>query len=125
MPLMAWDANWWAELEQEISLTDESYRSLSGQSLQNAMFFLYNHSNRIDLTSSAPVLLDVYLYNKSEEMRIMALAALVMIGDAQSLETAEQLLYRQRSERVQNFSVLALTQYKTGEVSRALAANKL
>lgn len=123
MPLMAWDTNWWASLEQEISLEDESYRSLSGQSIQNAIFFLANHGDRINMTPSAPVLLDVYLYNKSEAMRIMALAALIHIGDQETLETAEQMLYRQQSERVQKFSIAALTDYKTQQFSKELAMN--
>ena len=121
MPLMEWDANWWMNLEQEISLENESYKHLSGESLQNAIFFLANHNERINLASSAPVLLDVYLYNKSEEKRIMALAALTLIGDKESLEAAERMLYRQRSERVMNFSIAALTAYKTNQMSVQLA----
>ena len=112
MPLMDWDMNWWDSLEREISLENESYRSLSGAQLQNAIFFLANHGERVDLTSSASTLLDVYLYNKHEAKRIMALAALIHIGDKESLETAEYMLYRQQSERVKDFSIAALTAYK-------------
>ena len=122
MPFADWNTNWWMSLEQEISLEEQSYRSLSGEALQNAIFFLANHGERVDLTSSAPVLLDVYLFNKSEEKRIMALAALTLINDQASLDTAERLLYRQRSERVKDFSIAALTAHKAGQMTVKLAS---
>ena len=120
MPLAEWDMNWWNALEQEISLEDASYRSLSGAQLQNTIFFLANHGERVDLSSSAHTLLDTYLYNKSEEKRIMALAALTLIGDKETLETAEYMLYRQNSERVKNFSIAALTAYKVNQTGAQL-----
>ena len=65
----------------------------------------------VDLNSSVPTLLDIYFYNKSEEKRIMALAALIEIGDRDSLEEVRFNLYKQRTERVRDFSVLALNTY--------------
>ena len=110
-PFETRDASWWNELNEEISLEGQSYKSVSVEALQNAIFFQSNHPDRIDLTASLPTLLDVYFYHKSAGMRIMAMTSLCEIGDAESLQTVEKKLYKQ-PQRVRDFASAALTEYR-------------
>lgn len=106
------DNVWWNSLESELSIADQSYRKVSVESMQNLIFFLANHGDKVNLDSSIPTLLDVYNYHKSEDMRIMAVAALVEIGEAESLETVEYKLYKQRDAKVRDYTIAALQDYK-------------
>ncbi len=110
-PSEARNAAWWGELQREISLENQVYRAVSPEALQHTIFFEVNYGEYVDLNASVPTLLDVYLYHKSEEMRIMALAAILEIGDEAAIQKAHDMLYRQISERVLNYSITALQAY--------------
>ncbi len=102
---------WWAALEEDISLEGISYRKVPVEAMQNVIFFQVNHREEVDLTPSVPTLLDVYFYHRVEGMRIMAMAALYEIGNAESLSLVKRNLYKQRTERVRDFSISALQVY--------------
>ena len=103
---------WWNSLEDELSIATQSYRNVSVETMQNLIFFQTNHGSKVNLESSIPTLLDIYSYHKSEGMRIMAVAALVEIGNANSLETVENQLYKQRIAKVRDYTIAALQDYK-------------
>ena len=102
------DAQWWGDLERELSIAGENYKKVTSQDIRHILHFEVNYDEKVDLKSSASTLLDVYLYHKSEPMRIMAMAALVEIGDKKTIKQAHKMLYRQQSERVVDYSILAL-----------------
>ena len=110
-PDKTYNPDWWNSLKEEISLEGQSYRKISVEALQNVIFFGSNFSDRVDLTASTPILLDVFFYHKNEGMRIMAMSALYEIGDSASLKTVQNKLYKQQSERAKRFAIRALTAY--------------
>ena len=111
-PFEVRDNAWWNSLENELSIADQSYRKVTTEALQNLIFFQTNHGGKVNLESSILTLLDIYGYHKSEGMRIMAVAALVEIGDAESLKTVEKNLYKQRTPRIRDYTIAALQDYK-------------
>ena len=112
-PFEARNGAWWNSLEDELSVADQSYRKVSVEALQNLIFFQANHGGKVNLESSVPTLLDIYSYHKSAGMRIMAVAALIRIGDSESLETVERKLYKQRTAKVRDYTIAALKGYKS------------
>ena len=111
-PFEVRDDAWWSALNNELSIADQLYKHVSVDAMQNLIFFQKNHSAKVNQDDSVPTLLEIYNYHKSEEMRIMAVAALVGIGDIESLKTMEKLLYKQRTERVREYTIAALQDYK-------------
>ena len=110
-PFEARSEDWWKSLGTELSLVETSYKRVTPEALQNLIFFQTNHAGQVDVTGSIPTLLDIYQYHKSSGMRIMAIAALVEIGDEEALKVVEKNLYKQRVEQVSTFAKLALASY--------------
>ena len=108
------DASWWGEVEREISLSDANYKKVTAQEIRHILHFEVNYGDKVDLTNSVPALLDVHLFHKSEPMRMMAIAALVEIGDEQAIQKAHEMLYRQLSPRVAAYTILALQSHYNG-----------
>ena len=108
------DASWWGEVESQISIADVNYKKVTAQHIRHILHFEVNYDDQVNLNSSASTLLDVYMFHKSEPMRIMAMAALVEIGDVDTIKQAHEMLYRQRSERVVDYSILALQAFYNG-----------
>ncbi len=113
-PTLERDAAWWGEVEREISLKGANYKHVTAQDIRHILHFEVNYGDRVDLQSSVPALLDVHLFHKSVPMRMMAIAALIEIGDEKAIEKAHEMLYRQRSERVAAYTILALQSYYNG-----------
>lgn len=110
-PVAERDADWWGEVEREVSIADKGYKSVTAQEIRHILHFEVNYEGKVDLTSSATTLLDVHLFHKSEPMRMMALAALIEIGDENAINQAHEMLYRQRAPRVVDYAILALQSY--------------
>ena len=108
------DSDWWGEVESQVSIAGENYKKVTAQDIRHILHFVVNYDDNVDLTNSASTLLDVYRFHKSESVRIMAMAALVEIGDEQTIKQAHEMLYRQRSARVVDYSILALQAYYNG-----------
>lgn len=108
------DADWWGEVEREVSVAGENYKKVTAQDIRHILHFEVNYEGKVDMTSSVSTLLDVHLYHKSEPLRIMALAAIIEIGDEKAINHAHEMLYRQLSQRVVDYSILALQSYYNG-----------
>ncbi len=105
------DAAWWQELENELSIADKNYKKVTAQDIRHILHFEVNYDEEVNLNSSVSTLLDVHAFHKSEPLRIMAMAALVEIGDEQALKQVHEMLYRQNSARVVDYSILALQSF--------------
>ena len=102
---------WWRALGGELSLARKSYRNVSQQALQKLIFFQVNHADKINQAGSIPTLLDIYLKHHIPEMRMMAITAVVEIGDAAAIEVIEKNIERQRVEKVRVYAKKALASY--------------
>ncbi|MEM8484881.1 MAG: hypothetical protein AAF564_04995 [Bacteroidota bacterium] len=105
------DAEWWREVENEISIADKNYKKVTAQELRHILHFEVNYNEEVDLSSSVSTLLDVHAFHKSVPVRMMAVAALVEIGDEKAIQQVHETLYRQRSARVLDYSILALQSF--------------
>lgn len=105
------DSDWWSEVESEISIAGENYKNVTPQDIRHILHFEVNYEGKVDVSNSTATLLDVHLFHKSEPMRMMALAAIIEIGDEKAINHAHEMLYRQISERVVDYAILALQSY--------------
>jgi Na+-transporting methylmalonyl-CoA/oxaloacetate decarboxylase gamma subunit len=62
----------------------------------------------VNLNDAAPKLLEVYLKHERVAFRMMALAALHAIGDEDAMQTLNQVVRQEASERVRRVTVAAL-----------------
>ncbi len=100
---------WWRALESQLAVTlDRPVQQVAEVSLQNVIYFANNHSDRVDLTEAAPLLMNIYRDHDLVGFRMMALAALHAIGDDEYLREAYVVARRSDSERVQKMARAAL-----------------
>lgn len=102
-------AAWWNALGRQLTLTlDVPYDQVQEAALQNVIFFATQHREKVTLNDAAPKLLEVYLKHERVAFRMMALAALHAIGDEDAMQTLNQVVRQEASERVRHVTVAAL-----------------
>ncbi len=100
---------WWKALESQLTLTlDKPVEQVDEVSLQNVIYFATNHSDRVQLADSAPLLMEIYEHHQHAGFRMMALAALHAIGNEKYLERAYSLTRHANSERLNRMARAAL-----------------
>lgn len=89
--------SWWKALNmQMLDAFNKSYKDIDEVTLQNAIYFGTHFKDKVDLTLASPKLLQVYRKHSKVEYRIMALAAIHAIGDAETMKELPRLAWRQQ-----------------------------
>jgi hypothetical protein len=106
--------DWWQAMEDRlVQETAVPYDSVAEETLQALVYFSLNHPGKLDLSDTAPVLMDVYRYSEEEGKKILALRGLHAIGDAETMQKLAIEMGRERpSRRVQRLTRAALAEYQ-------------
>ncbi len=67
-----------------------------------------HHREKVKLNDAASLLLGIYQQRDKPAFRMMALAALHAIGDAQTMQTLNQIVQDEQSDRVRRITLAAL-----------------
>ncbi len=111
-------ADWWKEtVRQHKRLLNSREEQIRGQTLRNIIFFAQTYPTA-DFRPTRGRLFRIYRNDRNEDHRIMALAALLVIGDARDLERLREHVADERSERVRRQTLLALADYYTNHPAR-------
>jgi len=89
--------SWWKTFNMQMLDTfNKPYEEIDEATLQNAIYFGTHFKDKVDLTLASPKLLQVYRKHAKVEYRIMALAAIHAIGDAETMKQLPRLAWRQQ-----------------------------
>lgn len=105
---------WWNALGRQLTLlVDRPVEQVDAKALQNIIYFATHFGEQVQLNDAAPLLVTLYRQHGRAEMRLMALAALHAIGDAETMATLYQHLRKGQEEddRVRRLTVAAVNDH--------------
>ncbi|MEM1125904.1 MAG: hypothetical protein AAGI71_04580 [Bacteroidota bacterium] len=106
---------WWAQLGDQLTESINSpVEQVKVQTIRHIIFFSANHSDKVNLDGTVPVLLRMYDGSADEKHRVLALAAIDAIGSNSAMEYLAQQVETERSEKVQRMMVAMLNNHFNG-----------
>ena len=102
----------WKQLRAELITTLRSGRDAAWEdAAQQVIYLAFYYRDKIKLAHTSAPLLDSYILDRSEQHRIMALAALHAIGDHDAMAHLAQRVRLEGSPRVRRLTVAALADH--------------
>ena len=103
---------WWDALGRQLTLQlDAPVDQVDPVALQNIIFFANLHGDKVDLQSATPKLMTIYRQHSSEQIRMMALAALHGIGDEGAMQVLMREAAAEDTSRLQRMTLAVLTDF--------------
>ena len=100
---------WWKALRAEhLEALESTEPEIRAQAMQNVIFLARYHGHRISFRSAAPALFQIFQHDDVECLRLMAVSAIVAVGDEETVRQLAMALHREESERVQHAARTAL-----------------
>lgn len=100
---------WWKALRTEhLKALASPEPEVRAQAMQNIIFLARYHGHRISFRCVAPVLFQIFQRDEVECLRLMAVSAIVAVGDEATIRQLATVLHREESERVQHAARTAL-----------------
>ena len=103
---------WVKEIDRQyaawLKRTDDTGR---GQALQEIIIIAKQHGDKVTFSKLVSPLLNVYIFDKNKNHRLMALSALHAIGDPYGMERLRELVNDDSSEQVRRLTHYALADY--------------
>ena len=105
-------AAWWKDFSRACAHTllasdDEAQE----RAMRNVIFFATHYPGEADLRRTTPKLLRIYFYDRDEQRRLLALAALSAIGDDSAMLDVAQEVEHERSTRVRRLATAAVNNH--------------
>ncbi len=103
---------WVEHVDQQFALSLKSpIEAIRQQTLQDIIFIANFHSDRVTLKKVVSPLLNIYLFDKDDRYRIMAVAALSAVDTPYGMRRLREEVSEVRSERVKHLTLAALVAY--------------
>lgn len=115
------DSLWWTRLDQQFAASLGSpIKGIREGALQNAIFFAYHYGGLLPAKKVTPKLLDIYLYERDEAHRIMALAALHAMDDKRAMQVVAERVMDEKPGRLRRCTFAALADHleKNPDIAR-------
>ena len=104
---------WIAHVDQQFATSLRSpIEAVREQTLQDIIYIATFHSDTVSLKKVVSPLVTLYLFDKDERHRIMAVAALSALNDPYGIERLREEVQQERSARVQQVTLAALVDYQ-------------
>ncbi len=106
-------AAWVEHVDQQFALSlKSSIEAVRQQTLQDIIYIANFHSDRVTLKKVVSPLLNIYLFDKDERYRIMAISALSALEDPYGMQRLREEVSGVRSKRVRQLTLAALADYQ-------------
>lgn len=103
---------WFNEVEQGYAATLKDTEAPGRvKTMQEIIFIARHFSDKVQFTEVISPLLNIYIFDKNEGHRLMALSALHTIGDGYGMQRLRELAKDEPSERVRRLTHRALADY--------------
>lgn len=110
--------DWIAHVDQQFATSLQSpIAAIREQTLQDVIYIAQFHGDTVTFKKVVSPLLNIYLFDKDDRYRIMAIAALHAVGDAYGMQRLREEVSGVRSRRVRQLTLALLADY---DRSRAL-----
>jgi hypothetical protein len=103
------------QMRFDLASRDASERALG---LQSAIHLAIFHAEQVNCHRAVPELLDVYLFERDDALRIMSVAALDAIGNREAIATLAERVGRERSPLVKHVTMHAVANLLAKEKAR-------
>ena len=104
---------WVEHVDQQFALSLKSpIEAVRQQTLQDVIYIAHYHRDKVTLKKVVSPLLNIYLFDKDERYRIMAIAALCALDDPYGMQRLREEVSSVRSERVKQLTLAALADYQ-------------
>ena len=105
-------AEWVEHVDRQLAMSLESpMEALREQALQDVIHIAIYHSEKVTFKKVIAPVLDIYLSDKDDRYRIMALAALRAIGNPYSMQRLREAVRKERSPRVLRLTLATLNEF--------------
>ncbi len=110
--LSGMSSKWWKNVSKtHTRMLGSSDEHVKRRALQNIIVFAKTYRDHVDLARAVPKLYKIYRSDENEEYRMLALSALISIGNRNVIALLREDVRVEKSERVRRHTLLALAGY--------------
>ncbi len=103
---------WWAGLESQlISLLRSPDHAVQERALQHIIYFANHRADQVDLSRSAPIVLEIYESDTNDRRRIMALSALHALDEPFAMKRLREHVRWEQSPRLKQLTLAVLADH--------------